>query len=234
MCLGCEKIRERIPLLEKRKVVYCPDGDGFLIVPGFLNKSRDWCRLLCVDTPEKHEANYAEAKKFLEEMVLNKWVSIAFNHLGRIIRDRYGRLLVYAFIDDLCVNSEIVKYGYSAWVKRWGRGWCAPMFQHALAWATDNRLGIWSEYKTVYRTFFGRGRSKTWFRSKEEFEKYIESIPKEDIEENGKVLTDLGFFAGIDHGKHLLSEQRRRLREGKRSTDQSQHCTTAGDQGIPE
>jgi len=206
MCWKCYKIIEESRFFTKRKVIYCPDGDGFTVVPGLIEKGHEWCRLLNVDTPEKNEEGYKESKEFLESLVLNKLVGIEFQHRGRMVRDRYGRLLIYAFVDDKLVNAEIVRNGLSMFVTRWGRGPLSCFFTHAEAWACDNRLGIWKDYQTHYRTYFGRGREKKWFRSRDEFERYINTKSKEEVIENGKVLADLGFFAWLNSRKHMVEK----------------------------
>ena len=79
--------------------------DGDTLVIG--NQS---VRLLGINSPERGEKYYEEAKKFLENAVLNKTVELEF---GRDKYDLYKRKLAYIYYDNRNVNLEIVKEGYA-------------------------------------------------------------------------------------------------------------------------
>lgn len=80
------------------------DGDTIEI------ENKTSVRLLGINTPEKGELYYTEAKDFLEMILLNKTVSLEF---GRERYDLYGRLLAYVFFNDKNVNKEMVDEGYA-------------------------------------------------------------------------------------------------------------------------
>jgi micrococcal nuclease len=65
-------------------------------------------RLLGINTPERGERYYLEAKDFLEGIVLNKSVELKY---GREERDRYGRILGYLFLNGENVNLELIENG---------------------------------------------------------------------------------------------------------------------------
>jgi len=67
-------------------------------------------RLLGINTPERGEKYYQEAKEFLEMVVLNKTINLKF---GKDKYDRYGRLLAYVFFNEVNVNKELVDEGYA-------------------------------------------------------------------------------------------------------------------------
>lgn len=67
-------------------------------------------RLLGINTPERGEYLYSEAKKFLEDRVLNKSVELKF---GKEKYDKYNRVLAYIYINSKNVNLELVKEGYA-------------------------------------------------------------------------------------------------------------------------
>jgi len=79
------------------------DGDTFEISTG------EKVRLICIDTPEKGESGFNEAKEFLEKLILNKNVTLEKDITNK---DKYRRLLRYAYVNDLFVNKEIVQKGY--------------------------------------------------------------------------------------------------------------------------
>ena len=68
------------------------DGDTIELSGG------DKLRLLSVDTPEKTEQYYSEAKAFLERVALHEKARIEY---ASTRRDKYGRLLGYLYIDTL-------------------------------------------------------------------------------------------------------------------------------------
>jgi micrococcal nuclease len=70
-------------------------------------------RLLGINSPEKGEIGYNEAKKFLEENILNETVRLEF---GKSKNDMYGRKLAYIFYKGKNINLESVGEGYSNYV----------------------------------------------------------------------------------------------------------------------
>lgn len=95
-------------------VVKVTDGDTFEVT---YKEQQEKVRLLCVDTPEsvargvEPQPYSKEASEFSKRMLLNKSVRLYFD---KGLRDRYGRLLAYAVLqDDLFYNAVLVKNGYA-------------------------------------------------------------------------------------------------------------------------
>ncbi len=97
------------------------DGDTFEISTG------EKIRLICINTPEKNEIGFQEAKDFLSNLILNKTVVLEKDITNR---DKYGRLLRYVYvnethrlnisdkknlivINEIFVNKELVQQGYA-------------------------------------------------------------------------------------------------------------------------
>lgn len=80
------------------------DGDTFRLSSGHT------VRLLCIDTPEKHQQGYEDAKLFLENLILFKEVNLT--SIGDD-KDVYGRLLRYVYINNTFVNKEIILNNHS-------------------------------------------------------------------------------------------------------------------------
>ena len=79
------------------------DGDTLELSTG------EKVRLLGINTPEKGSTNYLEAKKFTENLVLNKTVRIeSFGY------DKYDRILAHVFIDDKHLNELILENGLAS------------------------------------------------------------------------------------------------------------------------
>ena len=67
-------------------------------------------RLLGINTPERGERYYLEAKEFLESLVLNETVRLEY---GKEREDRYGRTLAYLYVGRENINLKLVEEGYA-------------------------------------------------------------------------------------------------------------------------
>lgn len=90
-------------LTPKEKVFVDRVIDGDTIVSG--NES---IRLLGINSPEKGDLYYEEAKEFLENLVLNKTIELEF---GKNKRDKYNRILAYLILKEENINIKIVENG---------------------------------------------------------------------------------------------------------------------------
>ncbi len=79
--------------------------DGDTIVAG-----NQTIRMLGMNTPEKGEKYYSEAKEFLENKILGEKISLVF---GKEKTDRYGRTLAYVFLNGKNINLELVENGFA-------------------------------------------------------------------------------------------------------------------------
>ena len=90
-------------------VVRVIDGDTIEI-----NRSgvKETVRLLGINTPEKNESYYREAKQFINSTLTGKEI---FMERGTDDRDRYDRLLRYVFINGEAesINEKIIKEGFA-------------------------------------------------------------------------------------------------------------------------
>jgi endonuclease YncB( thermonuclease family) len=100
------------PKIENNTVVGVIDGDTFEYYDATQNKILK-VRLLCVDTPEKNEEGYAEAREYLKKLILGKEVILKSSIQDK---DDYGRLLRYVYVDEFWgfsfINKLIVANGY--------------------------------------------------------------------------------------------------------------------------
>ena len=65
-------------------------------------------RLLGINSPERGELYYEEAKEFLEQEILNKTVNLKY---GKERYDKYERVLAYIFFDNQNINLKLVENG---------------------------------------------------------------------------------------------------------------------------
>jgi micrococcal nuclease len=91
------------------------DGDTLRIIYGDEERS---VRLIGIDTPEtRHptagvECFGKEATAKLESLVDGKVVTLEFDPT-QDKEDRFGRLLLYVWVDELFINRELIKQGYA-------------------------------------------------------------------------------------------------------------------------
>ena len=83
----------------KEKVTKVIDGDTFMT-----DKRKNPVRLANVDTPEKRQPGYQDAKKELEKLVLGQEVSI-----DTVARDKYSRSVAKVKIGTRSVNKAMEK-----------------------------------------------------------------------------------------------------------------------------
>ncbi len=79
--------------------------DGDTIIAD--NKS---IRLLGINSPERGELYYNEAKEYLENLILNKTIRLEF---GKEKTDMYNRILAYIHYNNKNINLELVQNGYA-------------------------------------------------------------------------------------------------------------------------
>ena len=89
--------------IEKTGSTRVIDGDTFVDAEGRK------IRLLAIDTPEKGEPYYGEAKDELKRIIGGRRLRFEF---GPEANDRYGRLLAFVFADDsIFVNARLLEEG---------------------------------------------------------------------------------------------------------------------------
>jgi len=87
-------------LREYANITWVIDGDTIETELGVI-------RMLGINTPEKKEKGFEEAKLFLDKYVGNQ---VILESSGDN-RDKYGRLLRYAFVGGLFLNKEVLERG---------------------------------------------------------------------------------------------------------------------------
>lgn len=102
-------------------------------------------RLLRVDTPEREERGYAEARSALRRLVDRREVRLLLEEPSQPLRDRHGRLLAYVYVEGLNTSLELVRQGWSRFDERFGGGRFARAFRAAEREASAEARGLWSE-----------------------------------------------------------------------------------------
>lgn len=91
-------------MINENSVARVIDGDTFVLQSG------EVVRLLCVNAPERGEKGYEEAKTFLENLILEKSVTLDKDVSDK---DKYNRSLRYVYQGDVFINKELVKNNHS-------------------------------------------------------------------------------------------------------------------------
>jgi endonuclease YncB( thermonuclease family) len=105
--LGLYLISEnkKIPNIFVDKII---DGDTFEMNDGTI------IRLLCIDTPEKGDNGYNDAKQFLGNLILNKEIRLVKPKTLNDT-DKYERHLRFVYVNksgkEVFVNKEIMNFG---------------------------------------------------------------------------------------------------------------------------
>ncbi len=98
-------------------------------------------RFLGINTPEKGETFYVEAKERLEKLVLNKKI---YMEKDKETCDKYGRLLRYVYLEDDMVNLKMIEEGYATVYIIKPNDAYERLFKNAEEVAMNSRQGMWS------------------------------------------------------------------------------------------
>ena len=96
-------------------------------------------RLLGINSPEKGELYYNEAKEFLEEWILNKTVDLEF---GKEKYDKYQRTLAYLYINRENINLKLVEKGFANFYFPSGKDNYYNKFKDAWEECINNNLNL--------------------------------------------------------------------------------------------
>lgn len=138
---------------ELRRVVRVIDGDTIVVGPN------EKVRLIGVDTPEsvhprKKQACFGkEAKLFTRDAVEGKSVRLVLDKVNakRRHKDRYGRTLAYAYLDDgRMLNRELIRQGYAYAYTRFHFGHLVE-FRELERQARRQTVGLWSSCSLAIR-----------------------------------------------------------------------------------
>ncbi len=107
---------------------------------------REFRRLLGVDSPERGERFYNEARRHNASLLARGRQTFAY---GPERRDRYGRILAYVYVTDgkgdvTFVNAELVRAGWARTLEIPPNTRFAATFAAAEEEARRARRGVWS------------------------------------------------------------------------------------------
>lgn len=119
----------------RAKVIYLKDGDSFIVLDE--NKEKIEVRLLDIDAPELHQAFGKKSKQYLSKLIKGKQIGLDYDK-----KDKYGRLLAYAYLDSLNLNEEMIRLGYAWHFTRFSED---KELQELEDYAREFKLGLWHD-----------------------------------------------------------------------------------------
>ena len=94
-------------------------------------------RLYGIDCPEKNQPFGKKAKWFVSELAFKKIVEVkALN------KDRYGRTIALVYVDDKCLNGELLKVGLAWHYKQYSKDKSLAVLEDE---ARVMKVGLWSD-----------------------------------------------------------------------------------------
>lgn len=127
--------------LEEVFVTRVIDGDTLVYE---INNITYNCRLLGINTPEKSQAYYQEAKDFLKQ-VENKTIAVLKDKEDE---DKYGRKLRYVFYKNNLLNAEILQEGFATSFMLDGLKYKGK-FRNAENYARNNGIRLWEKSENI-------------------------------------------------------------------------------------
>lgn len=118
------------------QVVKVVDGDTLVVQ---LDTGPLRVRLYAVDAPEKSQPHGKEASAALSRLAAGKQVSIK-----PFEQDRYNRLIGILYVDDVNVNSQLIRQGHAWAYRRYMRKADAKLCSLE-ADARRNKRGLWAQ-----------------------------------------------------------------------------------------
>ena len=101
--------------VRKAKVTYIVDGDTFdaNVDLGYDIWTKQRYRMLEINTPERGQLNYAEAKQYLSDRIMGKEV-----YIESVKDDSFGRYLANVYVDGVMINLELIENGLAVKYKK--------------------------------------------------------------------------------------------------------------------
>ncbi len=139
-------------LIKVKEVI---DGDTIVLQSG------EHVRYIGIDTPEREQPFYQEAKELNQKLVEGKEIRIEFDVQKK---DKYGRTLAYVYVGEAFVNAELVRNGLANLYTVPPNVKHTEYFLKLQSEAKEKKLGIWSEVKKPEKNYLARRGSKRFHR----------------------------------------------------------------------
>ena len=109
-----------------------------------VHSGKVWVRLVQINTPERGECGYQEAKDYTQKFLKLNSNLVLTKDKNLDSFDEYGRALGYLTKGNRNLNLELVKYGYAKpYFYQGMRGKYAQQIENYARQAKAKRLGVW-------------------------------------------------------------------------------------------
>lgn len=117
------------------KVIGVTDGDTIVVLLD--DKTQQKIRLEGIDCPESNQDYGDKAKQATVSLCFKKNVRV--EPTGK---DKYGRTLAFVFVDDLCINKELIRLGMAWHYKKYNSD---PELAELEVIARKAKVGLWTQ-----------------------------------------------------------------------------------------
>ena len=118
----------------KAKVIGVTDGDTIIVLSEENKQIK--IRLEGIDCPESNQDFGSLAKQATVNLCFQKFVTV-----DKTGEDLYGRTLAYVYVEDLCINKELIRIGMAWHFKKYNKN--SELSEIELK-AKNDKVGIWS------------------------------------------------------------------------------------------
>lgn len=116
------------------KVIGVTDGDTIVVLTD--EKKQIKIRLEGIDCPESNQDFGSKAKQATVDLCFQKNVRVEQSGT-----DRYERMLAFVFVDDVCINKELIKLGMAWHYKQYNKDQELAKLEIE---AREKGVGLWS------------------------------------------------------------------------------------------
>lgn len=116
------------------RVVGVTDGDTIVVLTAENKQIK--IRLEGIDCPETKQDFGTKAKQTTVDLCFQKTVRVEQSGT-----DRYGRMLAFVFVNDICVNEELIKQGMAWHYKQYNKDQKLAKLEVD---AREIKIGLWS------------------------------------------------------------------------------------------
>jgi len=128
-----------VPDSFKAKVIGVTSGDSIVVLLD--DNSQLKIRLEGIDCPELQQAYGDSAKQVIVALCFKKRVRVE-----KVGLDGYGRTLAFVYIDDLCLNKELLRLGYAWHYRKYNDD---PELAQLEVEARNAKVGLWQQDSLV-------------------------------------------------------------------------------------
>ena len=111
------------------------DGDTFRLANG------DTVRLIGIDAPELSQPGGEVSREYLAYLIMENPITL---EKGSEDRDKYNRQLRFVYINDLCINEEMIRQGYAE-ARYLSEGPIREYYLQLEIQAEAAKAGLWSD-----------------------------------------------------------------------------------------